>query len=278
MSIQPGQDPDVLRQEAYADDTHLDVRRCTHQLYTVDPVDFDRWTLERLPWRGNERVLDVGCGPGDLLCEMAREHEGWDSLVGCDLSAGMIAEARAASAGLAVQWFAADAQALPFPDASFDVVMACHMLYHVPDIDRAIVETARVLRPGGRFLATTNGAHTMAEYRALLERAATRFPAMVQSAKLTDRFSLENAPGLLAPHIDQVQVHTLPGTLRFPSAQPLMDYFVSARALSMHPDHTDAEWQAVVDFVRAETEAVIACQGHFDVTKITGAVTGVKGG
>jgi hypothetical protein len=56
-----------------------------------------------------------------------------------------------------------------------------------------------------------------------------------------------------------------------------VDYFASARALSMPPDHTEAQWQAVLDFVRAEAEAIIAQQGHFDVTKITGAVVGVKG-
>ena len=42
-------DPTILREQAYADDAHLDIRRRTHQLYTVDPVDFGRWTLERVP-------------------------------------------------------------------------------------------------------------------------------------------------------------------------------------------------------------------------------------
>jgi hypothetical protein len=56
-----------------------------------------------------------------------------------------------------------------------------------------------------------------------------------------------------------------------------MDYFASARALSMPPGHTDAQWQAVLDFVRAEAEAIVAQQGRFDVTKITAAVVGIKG-
>jgi len=56
-----------------------------------------------------------------------------------------------------------------------------------------------------------------------------------------------------------------------------MDYFASARALSMPPGHTEAEWQAVLDFVRAEAEAIVAQEGRLDVTKITGAVVGVKG-
>ena len=95
-----GKDPTILREQAYADDTQLDIRRRTHQLYAVDPVDFGRWTLERLPWRGDERVLDVGCGPGKLLRGMARHSDGWGMLVGSDFSAGMAAEAAGAAGEL----------------------------------------------------------------------------------------------------------------------------------------------------------------------------------
>jgi ubiquinone/menaquinone biosynthesis C-methylase UbiE len=283
MDAQPGADPKMLREQAYADDVHLDVRRRTHQIYTVEPVDFGRWTLERLHWHGDERVLDVGCGPGDLLREMARRkstarHQGgWDMLVGLDFSAGMTAQAQLQAAGLPLHFFVGDAQTLPFPDATFDVVMARHMLYHVPDIDQAVAEAARVLRRGGQFLVTTNSAHTMPEYFQMRRQASLRFPAMLQSDALTDRFSLENGAAYLEPHFGRVEVHTLRGILRFPEAQPFVEYFASSRAMTMRPDHSDAEWQAIVDFVRTETEAVLARDGRFDVTKIAGALVGVKG-
>jgi len=272
-----GKDPTILREQAYADDTHLDIRRRTHQLYTVDPVDFGRWTLERLPWRGDERVLDVGCGPAKLLRGMARDSDGWGMLVGSDFSAGMVAEAAGAADELSIYVLVADAQASPFPDRCFDVVMARHMLYHVPNIDRAVAEAARVLHSGGYLLTTTNSAGTMPQYWAIRERAARRFPLLIKPDALTHRFSLENGAAFLEPHFARIEVHTLPGTLRFPTAQPFVDYFASTRALSMPPGHTEAEWQAVLDFVRAEAEAVVARQGHFEVTKITGAVVGVKG-
>jgi ubiquinone/menaquinone biosynthesis C-methylase UbiE len=290
MDAQPGADPKVLREKAYADDAHLDVRRRTHQLYTVEPVDFGRWTLERLRWRGDERVLDVGCGPGDLLRQMARHQQvarhhqmarhqqgGWDMLVGLDFSPGMTAQAAAQAAGLPAHFIVGDAQTLPFPDAAFDVVMARHMLYHVPDIDQAVAEAARVLRKGGRFLVTTNSAQTMPEYFQMRQRASLHFPAMLQSEMVNNRFSLENGGAFLEPHFDRVEAHTLRGILRFPTAEPLVEYFASSRAMTMRPDHSDAEWQAIVEFVRTETEAVLARRGRFDVTKITGALVGVKG-
>ena len=273
---QQGQDPAILRGQEYADGRHLDVRRRTHELYTVDPVDFGRWTLERIPWRGDERVLDAGCGPGELLAAMAREGTGWGALVGFDFSAGMIAQARAQRGDLPVHLFVGDAQSVPLPDASFDVVMARHMLYHVPDIDRALAEAARLLRPGGRILVTTNGARTMEEYAATRQHAAERFPRVSAPGMVTTRFSLESAPGYLAAHFEQVETHVLNGTLRFPTAEPFVDYFASARAITMAPGHTEAEWQQVLAFVRAEAEAEIARAGRFDVTKVTGAVVGVK--
>jgi SAM-dependent methyltransferase len=276
MGLQLGQDPQILREQEYADDGHLDVRRRTHQLYTVDPVDFGRWTLERLTWQGDERVLDVGCGPGELLCEMARQHGGWRALVGLDFSPGMIAKAADLARNLPVHFFVGDAQGLPFADASFEVVLARHMLYHVPDIGRAVAEAARVLGAGGRFLTVTNSAHTMAECAALRRTTAAHLPAMVQPEFGSGRFSLENAPAWLQSHFGEVQTHVLRGTLRFPSAQPFMDYFASARAMSMLPAHSETEWQAVLDYVRATVEAVIARQGHFDVSKVAGAVVGVK--
>lgn len=280
MPAQPAPNPSLLHRDAYADDRHLNVRYRTHQLYTVNPVDFGRWTLERLwsdtTWRGGEWVLDIGCARGDLLRAMASHREDWGRLVGCDRSPGMIATGLKLAEKLPLRLCVSDAQALPVPDRVFDVVMARHMLYHVADIGRAVAEAARVLRPGGRFLATTNSTHTMPEYWELRERASQRFPAMAPVESINGRFSLENASAYLEPCFDQIEIHTLAGTLRFPSAAPFVDYFASTRALTMRPGHTDAEWQAVIDFVRAEAEAVVAREGQLDVSKQTGAILAIK--
>jgi SAM-dependent methyltransferase len=221
-------------------------------------------------------VLDVGCGPGELLREMARQGDGWDLLVGFDFSTGMAIQAWSAAKDLPVRVFVGDVQAIPSPDACFDVVMARHMLYHVPDIDRAVAEAARVLCPGGYFLATTNSAHSMHEYQALRAQAAARFSSMARPEWSVERFCLENAPSFLEPYFESVATTPLRGTLRFPEAQPLVEYFASSRSLTMHPRHSEADWQAVLDFVRAEAQAAIDRRGCFDVAKVTGAIVGRK--
>lgn len=93
-----------------------------------------------------KRVLEVGCGTG-LILERVRDFAAQSA--GLDLSAGMLARARAR--GLPV--VQGSATALPYPDASFDVVYSFKVLAHVADIRAALAEMARVTRPGGHVLA-----------------------------------------------------------------------------------------------------------------------------
>jgi SAM-dependent methyltransferase len=99
-----------------------------------------REALEGAP---GPRLLDVGGGTGNYAA--ALRDEGWDPVV-CDRSPDMLARA----AGKGLESVEADAQSLPFEDASFDALICVSMLHHVEDRPRALAEQRRVLRPGGR--------------------------------------------------------------------------------------------------------------------------------
>jgi SAM-dependent methyltransferase len=99
---------------------------------------------------GDDRVLDVACGPGTAA--LAALELGASSVVGVDFAPGMIAAAReAARAVPTLQLAVADALALPLANDRFDVVISSFGLIFAPDPVRAAAEAARVLRPGGRL-------------------------------------------------------------------------------------------------------------------------------
>src|SRR4051794_6749044 len=105
---------------------------------------------------GPLNALDVGSGTGFLALELAaRGHRA----TGIDFAPSMVARARekAAAQGLAVRFEQGDAEQLPFPDGSFDLVISRHVLWTLPHPERALDEWLRVLRPGGR-LAIIDGA------------------------------------------------------------------------------------------------------------------------
>lgn len=173
--------------EQYATETRLDTRRSVWRDADDgrNPVEVAAAAVRAA--RPTD-VLEVGCGGGQLASRLAQENAS-ARVVATDLSARMVELASAR--GVVAQ--VADVQQLPFADASFDVVAALWMLYHVPDLDRALTEVRRVLRPGGLLVAVTNGDQHLAG----LLRAAGGSP-MVTS------FSSENGEAALRRHFPTV--------------------------------------------------------------------------
>lgn len=214
----------------YATDRNLRVRKETHVRYGVGP-DLESRVDEELALRGDEALLDVGTGPGDFPGRLrAQGHRG--RLVGVDLSPGMVEHATASHPN--VEFVQAGADALPFPDASFDVLTARHMLYHVPDVSVALAEFARVLRPGGRFLAVTNASGDMGELWDVVAEVVPEEPALaglLESRAGSAVFSEQNGEGLVREVFGNVQVSFLENALVFPAPEPVLAYLESMTAL-----------------------------------------------
>ena len=134
------------------------------------------------------RLLDIGCGTGAFASRLAGENPR-AHVVATDRSKRLVQLVR--RRGLTVH--VADAGRIPFRDDSFDCVTAMWMLYHVPDLDEALGEVRRVLRPGGIFVAVTNGDEHLAD----LLRAAGGGPLLTQ-------FSSENGAAALRRHFASV--------------------------------------------------------------------------
>jgi ubiquinone/menaquinone biosynthesis C-methylase UbiE len=105
--------------------------------------------LDELRSHPGRRILDVGCGTGDLTARV-RAELGADMVAGCDFSAGMLEQAAARTD--AVQWLQGDAARLPFRDESFDAIVSTEAFHWFPDPNAALRAFHRVLAPGGRVL------------------------------------------------------------------------------------------------------------------------------
>lgn len=134
-------------------------------------------------------VLDVAAGPGNVAVELVRH--GAAEVVALDLSFNMLAEG-ASRGHERITWVNGDAQALPFPDASFDAVTISFGLRNVPDPRRALREFARVTRPGGRVVVCEFANPTSAPFRAVYRRylvgALPRLARVVSSSAPAYRY------------------------------------------------------------------------------------------
>lgn len=224
------------------------------------------WVLELagLDTNSTLSVLDVGCGNGMYLREM---HGRGIRAVGTDLSAGML---RASDYDELAQ---GDVQTLPFRTASFDVVIAPHMLYHVPDRVAAAHELRRVLRKGGICVAVTNGKAHMRSLRSIVEdivRETT--PGWEMRDPSTRYFTLDNGADILGAAFSSVEVvrPTTNETVRLTDADIAADYVASTG--DFYAPEVTIPWSDLVDEVRTRIAAAVAADGVFEVAGDTGAI------
>ncbi|MBZ0276794.1 MAG: class I SAM-dependent methyltransferase [Anaerolineae bacterium] len=263
-------DPDIIH-SLYLNDEALRIRHETHDRYSDPQVDFTAWALSCVQWRGDEYVLDVGCGPGRWQQRLMEKHSGI-RYYGMDLIANMVINHPARQSVVI-----GDAQRLPYPDGKFDVVMANHMLFHVPDIDSTLHEFRRVLKPGGLLMTSTNSQHNLPELQVLLRRAITLLvppgTAQVQPQQpASSRFTLESGTRQLAHHFFAVVRHDLPSLFKFPSADPVVDYLDSTRSVSEAQLPPGVYWDDVLMIVREQADRLLEHFGELVINKLNGVL------
>jgi len=140
--------------------------------------------------RPGQRVLDIGCGTGNLLLALGREHPDVD-LVGLDPDHRALARAgrKAHRAGVAVSWRQGFAEELPYPDRAVDRVFSSLMLHHLHDKAALLAEVRRVLRPDGLFVLADIDGHGALDGHGFMHRRMAHNPLIHDNAGMVERIT-----------------------------------------------------------------------------------------
>lgn len=253
----PWNDRTTLRERQYRTEANLAARQSIYD-FQQPRLDLPTLVFDALDLRGEETIIDVGCGNGLYLAALERRrHRG--SVLGFDLSPGMLAAAKpqASHSHLA----AADASRLPLPDDAADITFAMHMLYHVPEPAEAVRELRRVTRPGGHVAVVLNGSDHLRQIRDLVADASEAVGAPLPYRP--PRLTIEVGERLLREEFSSIRRLDFSAELVIPDAEPVLDYVHSMIGLQALED---------VEAVRAEVVRRLPAGGPFRVTSHSGAV------
>lgn len=244
----------------YRSPVNLEIRIRMHQRYSLNAYGWQRWVFDQLDLSRAPHVLELGCGTAQFWTENAVRVPGDVVLHLTDLSVGMLGQAREATVGLRRTLDIVNAEAIPFVDRSFSLVVANHMLYHVADKDRAIGEIRRVLTADGALCAATIGT---AHLKEIAELVRSYDPALIWwGAQMADSFTLENGGGYLGPWFESIETRRYEDAFVVTEPDDLVAYILSGR-IELADDR-------LPDFRRFVNQAFENAGGQFRITKDSG--------
>jgi DNA-binding transcriptional MerR regulator/ubiquinone/menaquinone biosynthesis C-methylase UbiE len=239
----------------YQDASNISARIRLHRDYSTNPEGWFPWVFrqsgiekmaEEAPKPSNQavqlsydrpRVLELGCGSGSLWVENIIRIPSNISICLSDKSEGMLKDARrnitrayqtrvdALGSPRNIRFKAFDCAHIPYDKESFDLVIADHLLFYCKDLKQTLSEIRRVLKPGGRLLASTYSARHMSEITDLVQNYNPNI--VLSSEKLYERFGLENGEELLKPYFPEVQLLRYEDSIKISEAEPLIAYILS---------------------------------------------------
>jgi len=250
----------------YNTDKNLNKRRALHLRFSTNKYGWSKWAFERYNLLPKENILELGCGNGAIWKENKDRIPGDVNIVLTDLSQGMLEASKIALEEVhKMQYSLMDIQDIKYPDNSFDVVIANHMLYHVPNRVAAIKEVARVLKPNGRFCASTNGINNLKELKEIVENFDPRVDYATYS--IAEEFGLENGSQQLLNSFEKVELLCYEDALEVTEPGPLIDYILSMEG---HSNINEVIKDKRLEEFRTYLEDLIKINGSIHITKASG--------
>ena len=212
-------------EKQYQTSHNLNTRISIHDKYSTNRQPFGEWIVSHYEIRPGMKILELGCGTGSMWKENLHLLQGAE-LTLTDFSHGMLETAKQNICAENVPFAQVDIQDIPYPDGSFDAVIANMMLYHVPDLHKGLAEVRRVLKDGGVFYCATYGIHGIMEY------VTDLLKDMDVTGSIGTAFTLQNGTEILSQHFDQVTRLDREDGLAITNIGDFADYIYSLSGLS----------------------------------------------
>jgi ubiquinone/menaquinone biosynthesis C-methylase UbiE len=215
----------------YSDASNFMARIRLSKKFSTNKYGWNRWIFDQINFPSKAKVLELGCGPAYLWKVNSHRLPGDAEVILSDFSEGMLEEAkRVLETELdKFDFKIINAEQIPYPDASFDIVIANLMLYHVPDRQKALSEISRVLKDGGIFYTTTIGLNNMKELPELYSSCFKIPNYKIRSAAV--EFGLENGMEQLKEYFKETKLINYEDSLEVTEAKPLIDYILSSKGM-----------------------------------------------
>lgn len=212
--------------EQYKSDKNLNIRSNLHS-YNINKIDFDKWCFDQINFPSDSRVLELGCGTGKFWLKNKDNIDKSLDITLSDFSKSMlkIAKDKLKEVDYKFKYEEINMENIPYEDNSFDVVIAEHMIYFAPNVEKALSEIRRVLKTGGVLYASANSCETMAELNKLVEKFDSSLG--IDNNGYSTRFELENGEGILKKYFNSVEVEILEGKIIVNQAEPVVSYKAS---------------------------------------------------
>jgi len=265
-------DGDIVKFQ-YNSDKNLNARQALHTDFCTNKYGWFNWVFDQYKFKPNSRVIEFGCGNGAIWANNRNRIPKNIKVVITDLSEGMLNSTKDNLSSLEeiIDYSVMDIQNIKYEDSSFDFAIANHMLYHVPNIDLAISEIARILKADGTFYATTNGNNHMKGLKALVKSFDSRID--YASFSVAKEFGLENGAEQLAKYFDSVETVVYEDSLHITEAKPLVDYVLS---LVGHVNIQEIMTESRIEDFYRYVEDIISKEGSIDIPKSSGMFIAMK--
>lgn len=247
---------------------NLSKRISIHEKYSVNPLGLSNWFFENYDFQKNDKVLELGSGTGKLWNNRDLIIDNLSELVLSDFSHGMVAEFAKSYKGYKnIKTMIVDIQKIPFEADYFDKVIANFMLYHVPDIDLALREVYRVLKPGGTFYCATAGTNHLIEINLWLKEFFIETDVF-NSSLLT--FNLQNGYDQLRKYFNSIEILEYKDHLEISNPDDLIEYIFTLNEM-MNIDET------VKNSLKSFIKTKVDNRGIIKISKQSGTFIAKKG-